>query len=159
MGNLLRNAVVQLTLAAAFLCTANAIELADLKWLTGCWQSDAENRQAREQWTAAAGGMMLGMSHTVTDGKTSAFEFMRIVQDENGEIYFVANPSGQQEARFKLVRSGERDVTFENPEHDFPHRVIYRLEPDGSLVGRIEGVSKGRVRAVDFPLKRVACGG
>ena len=106
---------------------------------------------------AAAGGMMLGMTHTVTDGKTSAFEFMRIVQDENGEIYFVANPSGQQEARFKLVRSGERDVTFENPEHDFPHRVIYRLEPDGSLVGRIEGVSKGRVRAVDFPLKRVAC--
>ena len=105
----------------------------------------------------AAGGMMLGMSHTVADGKTREHEFMRIVQEENGEIYFVANPSGQNEARFKLVRSDDRSVTFENPEHDFPHRVIYRLEHDGSLVGRIEGVSKGRAKAVDFPLQRVRC--
>jgi hypothetical protein len=159
LSNLLRNAVVQLTLTAAFLCTAGAVELADLKWLTGCWSSDTDGRQAREQWMASAGGTMLGMSHTVLNGKTSAFEFMRIVQEESGEIYFIATPSGQSETRFKLVRSGERDMMFENPEHDFPHRVIYRLEPDGSLVGRIEGMTKGRAKAIDFPLKRVVCDG
>lgn len=100
---------------------------------------------------------MLGLNRTIADGKTVAFEFMRIVQEENGDIYFVAVPSGQKETRFKLARSGPRDVTFENPEHDFPHRVIYRLEHDGSLVGRIEGISKGRAKAVDFPLKRIPC--
>ena len=105
----------------------------------------------------AAGNMMLGMSHTVVNGKTREYEFIRIVQEENGDVFFVANPSGQNEARFKLINAGDREARFENPEHDFPQRIIYRRDGD-SLVGRIEGMSKGKERAVDFPLKRIACG-
>ena len=104
-----------------------------------------------------AGSNLLGMSHTVVDGKTREFEFMRIVQEDNGDIFFVATPSGQKEARFKLINASDREVRFENPEHDFPQRIIYRRDGE-SLVGRIEGTSKGKERAIDFPLKRVACG-
>ena len=82
---------------------------------------------------------------------------MRIVQEENGEIFFVAQPSGQKEARFKLTSVSEREVRFENPTHDFPQRIIYRRDAD-TLLGRIEGISNGKERAVDFPLKRVSCG-
>ena len=103
-----------------------------------------------------AGNQMLGMSHTVVNDKTREYEFIRIVQEENGEIFFVAHPSGQKEARFKLTSASDREARFENPEHDFPQRIIYRRDGD-SLVGRIEGVSKGQPRAVDFPLQRVAC--
>ena len=103
-----------------------------------------------------AGNMMLAMNHTVVNGKTREFEFIRIVQEENGDIFFVANPSGQKEARFKAVMVTDREARFENPEHDFPQRIIYRRDGD-SLTGRIEGVSKGKDRAVDFPLKRIAC--
>ncbi|HEV3409146.1 MAG TPA: DUF6265 family protein [Chthoniobacterales bacterium] len=154
--NLLRNAAVQVILAAAFLCTASAVSIEELGWLSGCWQSDGDNRQVREQWMKPAGNMMLGMSHTVANGKTREYEFIRIVQEENGDVFFVANPSGQKEARFKLMIVTEREARFENPEHDFPQRIIYRRDGD-SLVGRIEGVSKGKERAADFPYKRVAC--
>ena len=105
-----------------------------------------------------AGNMMLGMSHTVVNGKTREYEFIRIVQEENRDIFFVAQPSGQKEAQFKLISVSEREARFENPEHDFPQRIIYRRDGD-SLVGRIEGTSKGKERAVDFPLQRVACDG
>ena len=105
-----------------------------------------------------SGNMMLGMSHTVVGGTTREFEFMRIVQEENGDIFFVAKPSKQNEARFKLMNVSEREARFENPEHDFPQRIIYRRDAD-SLVGRIEGVSKGEERSVEFPLKRIACDG
>ena len=57
-----------------------------------------------------------------------------------------------------MIQSSATEVIFENPEHDFPQRVIYRLQPDGLLVGRIEGISKGKPRAIDFPMKRVPCG-
>jgi hypothetical protein len=154
---LLRNAVVQVILATAFSFSACAAGIEDLRWLRGCWRSDEGGRHVTEHWLDAAGGTMLGVSRTIADGKTVAFEYMRIVQEDSGDIYFVAIPSGQKETRFKLVRSGKHDVTFENPEHDFPHRVIYRLQDGGSLIGRIEGVSKGREKAVDFPLKRVSC--
>ena len=102
------------------------------------------------------GNMMLGMSHTVVSGTTREFEFMRIVQEENGDIFFIAMPSGQKETRFKLIRASDREVRFENLEHDFPQRIIYRRDGE-SLIGRIEGNSKGQEKAVDFPLQRVPC--
>ncbi len=95
---------------------------------------------------------MLGISRTIADGKTVEFEFMQIRQETNGEILFIAKPSGQPEATFKLIKGSDREVIFENPQHDFPQRVIYRLQSDGSLLGRIEGVSKGKEKAVDFPM-------
>ncbi len=100
---------------------------------------------------------MLGISRTVADGKTVEFEFMQIREETNGEILFIAKPSGQPEATFKLIKGSAREVIFENPQHDFPQRVIYRLQDDGSLLGRIEGVSKGKEKSVDFPMNRARC--
>ena len=51
----------------------------------------------------------------------------------------------------------DREVIFENPDHDFPQRVIYRLISDEDLLGRIEGMIDGKERAVDFPLKNIDC--
>jgi hypothetical protein len=130
--------------------------LDELGWLSGCWRSDVGKRQINEQWMKLAGTMMLGMSHTVVNGKTVEFEFIRIVQEENGEIFLVAAPSGQPSARFKLTNAANNEARFENPEHDFPQRIIYRREGD-ALLGRIEGISKGQQKAIDFPFMRVAC--
>ena len=49
-------------------------------------------------------------------------------------------------------------VIFENKEHDFPQRIIYRLDSDGDLLGRIEGILDGMDRAADFPMTRTKCG-
>ena len=100
---------------------------------------------------------MLGISRTVAEGKTVEFEFTQIRQEPSGQIVFIAKPSGQPEATFKMINGGTREVIFENRQHDFPQRVIYRLQDDGSLLGRIEGVSKGKERAVDFPMNRTRC--
>ena len=149
-------AVVQVILATAFSFPLSAATLADLAWLSGCWRADADGRQMSEQWMKPNGNMMLGVNQTVVKGKTREFEFMRIMQEENGNVYLVAAPSGQRETRFKLRETKGTEAVFENSAHDFPQRVIYRREGD-SLLGRIEGVSKGKEKAVDFPLKRTSC--
>lgn len=129
----------------------------ELKWLAGCWQSaGGEKRQITEHWMAPAGGTMLGISRTTAGGKTLEFEFIRIGQEENGDIFFVALPSGQKETRFKLIKLAENEAVFENPAHDFPQRVIYRRDGD-TLTGRIEGTRDGQVKGIDFPYQRVAC--
>ena len=148
-----------LVCALAFRCSVSAAPTAsveDLAWLKGCWRSAGEGRQTTEHWLSPAGGAILGISQTIAAGKTVEFEFMRIAQEENGDIFFIATPSGQKETRFKLVKFGAGEAVFENPAHDFPQRVIYRRDGD-SLLGRIEGLSKGKGRAVDFPLRRVPC--
>ena len=134
----------------------SAAGIEDLAWLSGCWLGDTPTRQIAEHWMKPAGNTMLGLSHTVAQGKTREFEFMRIVREENGDVFFVATPSGQKETRFKLVLVTNSEARFENANHDFPQRIIYRRDGD-SLVGRIEGVSKGKERSVEFPLKRIAC--
>lgn len=48
-------------------------------------------------------------------------------------------------------------AVFENPNHDFPQRIIYRLVTVDSLVARIEGRIDGKERSSDFPYRRARC--
>jgi hypothetical protein len=65
-------------------------------------------------------------------------------------------PSGQTMLGMsRTVANGK--AVFENPQHDFPQRIIYRLEKDGSLAAAIEGMSKGKLKRIDFPMKRAKC--
>lgn len=132
-----------------------------LAWLGGCWRSEGAETGSGEQWTPLAGGTLLGVGRTVRAGATVAHEFMQIRQAD-GKVLYVAHPAGQIEVAFVLVRgSGSSgpvtEAVFENPEHDFPQRVSYRLEAGGRLRTRIEGQRGGLPQAVDGVLSRTAC--
>ena len=129
----------------------------DLAWLSGCWASANQEPGSTEQWMPPAGGTMIGANRSVRDGKTVAFEFMRIVEHEDGGLEFIASPSGQNSTGFTMTNVTNREVIFENPDHDFPQRIIYRLVSDEELLGRIEGTIDGVERAADFPMKKVDC--
>ncbi len=128
----------------------------DLSWLAGCWENKSSKRVREEYWTKAAGGSMFGMGRAISDGRTTEFEFMRI-HEERGDVLYTSKPSGQPEASFKLVRTSEHEAVFENPQHDFPQRIIYRKQSDGSLLARIEGERNGKQSGVDFPFARLKC--
>ena len=130
--------------------------LTDLRWLSGCWDNGDTLRRYEEQWMKPSGTSLLGMSRTVAKGKTVAYEFLQIRQEKNGDIFYVANPSGQEQGFFKLVKFGSGELVFENPDHDFPQRIIYRLKGD-SLLARIEGTSRGKQKSSDFPMMRAKC--
>jgi hypothetical protein len=83
---------------------------------------------------------------------------MQLRLNAEGKLVFIALPSGQRETTFVASAVAKDSVTFENPQHDFPQKVIYRLESADRLIGRIEGTRAGTLRGSDFPLRRVACG-
>jgi hypothetical protein len=140
-------------------CTASAAEsrIEDVAWLAGCWSSDGGEPGSEERWMPLAGGTMLGVSRTIRQGKTVAFEFMEIRYLPDGQLAFVAHPSGQETAVFTALRVGESEVVFENPEHDFPQRVAYAKEGASKLRARIEGNQGGASRVVEFPMTRTSC--
>ena len=135
--------------------TAVSAQTASLAWMAGCWRQATEGRTVDEMWMTPAAGTMVGVSRTVAGNRTVAFEFLRIHED-GGRLTFTAKPSGQNEASFAVLKIGARDVVFDNPAHDFPQRVMYRLEND-TLIGRIEGTLDGKARSVDYPMRRVDC--
>ena len=146
------SALVALVLAVQ----SGPVTLDRLAWLAGCWQGSTPGREYRERWSKPMAGMMLGTSQTVRDGRTVEYEFLQLVGDENGVVY-VARPSRQAEASFKLIEGGPQVAIFENKQHDFPQRIIYRLGAAGALVARIEGIENGAARGVDFPMMRTPC--
>jgi hypothetical protein len=131
--------------------------LEKLSWLAGCWAAESGEPGSGEQWMPLAGGTMLGVGRTVKNGKTREHEFLQIRLNGEGKVVYIALPSRQDEATFVATSIGDRSVTFENPQHDFPQRIIYRLLPEDRLAARIEGLRGGALRGVDFPMKRVQC--
>ena len=133
-----------------------AVAINQLNWLAGHWRMEKGGRVVDEQWMAPAAGVMLGMSRTIARGKVVAHEFIQIREGPGGALYFIAMPSGQKEAAFQIVSLSATEAVFENPQHDFPQKISYRLQADGSLLAAIEGPGRdGQTRRVEFPYKRV----
>jgi len=126
--------------------------LADLAWIAGAWQTESGRRQTEEHWTQAAGASMMGMSRTVAGDKTVEFEYLRIEQRADG-IYYVAHPKARCPGTdFKLTRASATEAIFENPQHDFPKRIIYRKTGDDALTASIDG-GEG-TKAMTFAYRR-----
>jgi hypothetical protein len=58
---------------------------------------------------------------------------------------------------FKLVKVNPSQAIFENPQHDFPQRIVYQRLIDGSLYASLEGVENGKPKRIEFAMKRARC--
>ena len=133
------------------------VPIARLGWLAGSWRLEKGGRVIDEQWMAPAGGVMLGMARTVAKGRVLSHEFTQIREGPGGELYFIAQPSGQKEAAFRLLSLTETGVVFENKEHDFPQTVGYSLRPDGTMLAYVEGPGPdGGTKRIEYPYKRAS---
>jgi hypothetical protein len=128
-----------------------------LEWISGCWVMDDGKERTEEAWMKPAGKSMIGMSRTVAGGKTVHTESIQIREANSQIAYIVALGMGAKPTVFKLIKSSGNEAVFENPEHDFPQRIIYRRESAEVLFARIEGAEKGVNKAMDFRYKRAKC--
>jgi hypothetical protein len=124
--------------------------LAPVAFIAGHWRSDDG---VEEQWTAPSGGMMLGVGRVVKDERVVFFEFLRI-ESREGKIVYVAQPRGGSATEFTLAKSTVDDVVFENPAHDFPRTIEYRLA-NGTLTTRVEGIENGKPLTETVSMRRV----
>ena len=126
-------------------------------WLRGCWEIATPDQFIEEQWMSPRAGSMMGMSRTVRGGTLAAYETM-VIRERGTALTFEAHPSGQPAATFVSTAVTETHVVFENPAHDFPQQIGYRLK-DGALLAWIAGSMNGKARRVEFPYVRAACVG
>ena len=156
-----RTGVIGLIIGASCLGTTfqaptsqNAV--ARLGWIAGCWERTNGPTIVEEQWMRPRGGTMLGMGRTTRRDTMVEFEQLRIFE-RAGKLVYAATPSGQVPAEFEAATSSDTLVTFENPAHDFPQRIIYRRRGADSLMARVEGTRNGQPRGIDFPYRRRTC--
>jgi hypothetical protein len=114
----------------------------DMAWLVGAWVGTRNSGASiEERWSPPLGGAMLGVSRTVSRGKMSAFEYLRIVERDGGLVY-IAQPGGNPPTEFVLTTLTTTRAVFDNPRHDYPKRIVYELSAEGDLSATI-GFMKG----------------
>ncbi len=135
----------------------DAVSIKRLSWLAGCWAYDGREPGSAEHWLAPAGGSMLAVTRVIRDGRMVSYEFLRIEETGDGTLRLIAAPVGQATTAFYLAALEARAVAFENPEHDFPQRISYRLVDDVHLVARAESFANGEDVGIDFAMTRTPC--
>jgi hypothetical protein len=130
-------------------------EVASLGWMSGCWAMERNGVKVEEHWSKPAGEVMLGYSRTMRPGRPTFYEQLRIGARE-GVIQYVPIVGKQGPIEFALKKSGENEVVFENPGHDYPQRIAYVRNGD-ELRATTSLLDEAKPRPQNFVYKRVAC--
>ena len=113
--------------------------LAGLEFMAGCWRSGEGERYFEEIYTRPTANLMLGLSVYVRDGRAVGHELTRVAA-EDGRVVLTPYPDGERSPHgFVLTTLREDEAIFEAPEHDYPKRILYRRDADGSRWARIDG--------------------
>ncbi len=137
----------QIGLAMAFIsllpsqAAEDSFEMEGLAFMSGCWKGSFGGGVGtiEEFYTTPAKNLMLGTTRYLRDGAAVQYEFTRIEKNETG-IFLTPYPRGRPSAdAFRLTSLQDNRATFEAPQHDYPKRIIYRANPDGTRTARIDG--------------------
>lgn len=130
------------------------MQILQLSLFEGSWLCKTDKAETEEFWLPAKGEMMLGLNRSVANSGKSAFEFLRIFQ-QNNEIFYAASPNGREETLFKLIKCTDNKFIFQNLEHDFPQKIIYHFLNPQKMTARIEGEVKNEVKSVEWIFEKV----
>jgi hypothetical protein len=142
-----------LLLTASPAVAADPLTVEDLAWMAGSWTQESGGMVVRETWLPPVQDAMAGVTQTHRPGRPASTEFSTITAARAG-VTFTAYVVGQPPTPFLLKSGAPGEVVFENPDHDFPQRVIYRKCGD-DLCARIEGLINGQARSMDWRYRRL----
>ena len=131
--------------------------VAQLGWLAGCWTGEVQAGVFEECWTVPRGDSIQVSARIVSNGKTVFREFISVDDVPDGVIMTIQHfrarlePEGDR-AGFRLVKLTDAGAIFENPQHDFPQRIAYLKQPDGSVIARISLLDG--TKAEDYPMRK-----
>ncbi len=117
--------------------------LAELSFMTGCWQGSFQSRSGtgiiEEHYTTPSSNVMLGTTRYLMGERTVQFELTVIREDSSG-VWLTPYPGGRRsEHDFRLTHVEDGQALFEAPEHDYPTRIWYTRDGESGLSARIDG--------------------
>jgi hypothetical protein len=122
------------------ICLQTTPQLEDFDFLIGKWKR--VDKEQYEEWTRG-NGVLVGKGYRIKEGKTMIFEYLRIFQ-RGGDVIYEAIVPDQNEGsgiEFKLMKRANI-YSFENPEHDFPKRIIYEKPVDNKMTVQVRGAGE-----------------
>jgi hypothetical protein len=146
---------------------ALAAKLADVAFLSGCWNLQDGSSTQMENWTKPTETLMMGVAQRKNAAnQTEQYEFLRIELKPSGEITYTPYINGQQAADFTFnsnlshFNQISQKAVFANERNDFPKRITYeKKSASPEIINiRLEGSGQGgKELVIEFPMFAADC--
>jgi hypothetical protein len=127
------------------------------KWMVGSWKMETKRGAIMETWISVNDSSLAGESFMVRiTGGTTILEKIQLVSRGN-EYFYIPVAQGQNDngpVKFKITSFNESGFVAENPEHDFPKRITYKLVNKDSVHAFIDGGPATPEKKSDFYYSR-----
>lgn len=132
-------------------------ELTKAKWLLGTWQNQTLDGNLQEIWSVKNDSTYFGQSYFINKKDTIHHETIELVQD-NEQLNYIATVRGENQnlsITFKFKETEENELIFENPKHDYPTKIFYKLKDSLKLDISISGLQLGKTSTENFKLIKI----
>ncbi len=126
------------------------------EWILGTWEQKTSRGIVFETWEKISDRELRAKSYLLNDSDTVLMETVSLLQKEDNLFYIptVPNQNKGQAVFFALTSIDQSVMVFENPDHDFPQKIMYRKAGQDSLVAEISGIREGKESRRLFPMKK-----
>lgn len=125
-------------------------------WFLGNWENISKEATFKEIWNKKNDSSFIGESFVIVEKDTVFYEKIDLFQSNDSLFYKVSvkDQNKEKPVSFYLTKSDDKEVTFENPKHDFPTKIVYTKITNDSMVGAIYGKKNGKEISETFPMKK-----
>ena len=133
-------------------------ELEKTNWLLGEWEKKDSLGTLKEIWNTLDDSTFAGQSYYIINEKdTVHYETVELIQDGDHLIYnaTVKGQNNDEHVPFQKTIDEDSLVVFENPKHDFPQKISYKLVNPSEINISISGKESGKLSSQQYRLKKV----
>jgi Domain of unknown function (DUF6265) len=141
-------AITGITCFAAFTLADNSKIFKKLYTLEGTWKMVTKRGTIIcEEWKKVDNNYLQNRGYMIKGSDTIVTERVALTNTKEGILYTstVEDQNNKQPIAFKMTKGEDSIYIFENPEHDFPKRIVYRFVTADSLHAFIDdGTEAGK---------------
>jgi hypothetical protein len=133
------------------------LEFQKMAWLEGLWSNPDDSIPSFTLWQRSNDSLFSGSCWEMK-AKDSIPSEIHEISAVNEDILLSLEIFGKNDGtpdEYKLLSNKNGEHVFESTGKDFPQRIIYKLQPDGSLYIRMEGITEGESRYLEKTLTKI----
>lgn len=123
--------------------------------LIGHWEGPLGGGTYIEKWEKRSDQYLQGEGYWIRNADTILVEDISI-RKIGPHWAYIAIINNSAPTLFTCTKASAEEWVFENPEHDYPQQVGYRLQSSEELYAWTDGLVKGKPRKDEYFLKKVA---
>ena len=101
-----------------------------VEWVLGAWTRTGKTSVIQETWRRVSEATYEGESiaTSLADGEILNYETLRLVSMSDGVFYIAKVTENDLPVPFRMTRCADDLAVFENPEHEAPRKLTYKLK-------------------------------